>query len=622
MCGIVGYVSDKKAHSLAPALASIHHRGPDAQDSQTGKLDSGQHFGLGHTRLSIIDLDPRSNQPFLSEDQRYSLVFNGELYNFKELRSILEKERGIEFQTTGDTEVLFQWLMAYGTDRLSELDGMFAFAFMDKQEEKLLLVRDPLGIKPVYWSLKDGELIFASEIKALWTFEGSAPEPDRSLFAEYLLNGFIYEPETGFKGVQKVFPGSWLELDTAQMKVQTTSYWKGTEYAQNRAQDLSKLVEQSIDEHTVADVPVGLFFSGGIDSTVILTAVNDQVKSMTVQSEESEYVESGMSSDHEYAMRIGQILDRPIESIPLSEDIDSDEAFLQAIETTARENEELIYDFTYMSSKLLSFKARERKRIVVLSGMGADELFGGYPRYQLVRYKKFFQMLAPLINLSLGKVPWFSKKIGRFNTFLEERDFGLAYTSLVGVFSPDEVRALLGEGGGVDRFRKKIGKLLEHVGGESRLKQAMYLDRFGFLSHNFLVADKSSMQASIEMRVPLVTRKLAEAVWQLPDKRLIQGKKRKLPLVRILEPHLPDSIIHRKKAGFNPPLDGYIRKLGAEKLNAHFSKGKLGTAVDMRWVHQWIEEHFSGKKNHTYRLVQLLHLNAWLGLNSGEVGKS
>lgn len=619
MCGIFGYISKSGELNMEPAKEVLRHRGPDANGTYLHTSAGGLTTGIGHVRLSIIDLDPRSNQPFESTDGRYVMAFNGEIYNYQSLRKELV-ELGVEFQTQGDTEVLFYWLQKFGTDRLNELEGMFAVSFLDKKEGMLLLIRDQLGIKPLYYTSTEDGLFYSSEIKALWTFPGVQKTLDRELIAEYLLNGFIYEPETGFEGVQKVFPGSYLTINTNSGEHSVTRYWTSNATPTNAPHDFQKLVDDSIQKHTISDVPVGLFFSGGIDSTVILVSVDESVRSMTVQSEESEYKDAGISSDYDYAMKIGKILNRDIESIPLAEDISTNEDFLKAVRTTASENEELMYDFTYISSKMLSFKARERNRIVVLSGMGADELFGGYPRYQLVKYKGFFKLIAPIVNLTLNRVSWFSKKIGRFNSFMKENHFGLAYSSLVGVFSKDEVGALLKDQSGIHRFSSKISSLLNEVDGASPLKKAMYLDRFGFLSHNFLVADKSSMQASIEMRVPLVTKSLAEAVWNTSEQKLVKGRVRKMPLVDILMKFIPKEIIFRKKAGFNPPLDGYVKKLGREGLKSEFHRGMLKEVADLALVDQWVEEHFNGEKNHTYRLYQLLHLSAWLDLNLSPSG--
>ena len=609
MCGIVGYISKEKK-DIHLALDEIHHRGPDAWGCEEF-LEDDFNIAIGHKRLSIIDLNPESNQPFYSKCKNYMIVFNGEIYNYLKLRSQLEDE-GVSFNTKGDTEVLLNWMIYKGESGLEALEGMFAFAFYDIKYKNLLLVRDALGIKPLYYSIDKENLFFASEIKAIFAMAPEKKIIDSELISEYLLTTFIYEPETGFKDVVKVKPGYLIKIELASLDYKEYKYidiYKKTKNhsVQNALDDISR----NINSHMAADVPIGLFFSGGVDSSVILSKTKNKIQNLTVKSNESRYKSSGVSSDYYYAKKIANIYNANLSEIDLDKHINSVDEFLNSINTVGVWNEELNCDFTFISSFLLSSAARENNLVVMQSGMGADEIFGGYDRYMLVHFSWIFKLFLPFAYF-LKFHPSYSKKMDRFKTFFDEKSFALKYSSLIGYFSKKEVKGLCNSESGISRFEAKLTAYLVKFKNKSNLKKAMGLDSLGFLSHNFMVADKSSMKASIEMRVPLATKSLFQITWNLKDSELLKFNNSKRILKDLLLSDIPKKMIHRKKAGFNAPLDNYINQIGLERYLDEISKTKIYNYLDELKLKSIVRDHYSGQKNNTYKLYQILHLSKWI----------
>ena len=606
MCGILGFISDND-YDINKGLNAIHHRGPDSFGFYNYK-----NINLGHKRLSILDLNESSNQPMHFDEN--VIVFNGEIYNYKELKRRLQIE-GIEFQTDGDTEVLLKWILYNGIDSLVEVEGMFVFALLNKKTNEVTLARDAIGIKPLYIYQDEGELFFSSEIKALFEMKPSSKNIDKSLIAEYLLNGFIYEPDTGFEKIRKLKPGSYEKYDLQGNLITKQQYWELSEISNEKTiknlKEINDEIKTSINQHLVSDVPVGLFYSGGIDSSIILTETKSRIAPFTIKSSEEDYKQAGMTSDYNYAVNIAEHLNLNISSIELTHKETTNNDFLKLIEEVAIGNEELMADFTFQSSKLLSQKVRDKGFIVMLSGMGADEIFAGYPRYKFVKYDYLFKIAQPILPLLKG-VKYFSKKVDRFNNYFSGTDFISRYTSLIGYFSIKEVSLLLGSNSGIDKFKLKLNLILEPVRNLSNLRKAMYLDFYGFLAHNFSVSDKSSMLASIEVRLPLATKRLYEITWRLKDNFLVSIFRLKKPLRNFLIKLVPKKLIDRKKAGFNAPLDLSINKLGGELIQEVFITNKLFSILDQNQVEDIVQNHFQGKSNNTYKIYQLLHLSYWI----------
>ena len=612
MCGIVGSISENK-YEIKRGLTAIHHRGPDS----FGTYSYGD-VQFGHKRLSIIDLNESSDQPMHFDD--YSMVFNGEIYNYKDLRNKLRK-KGVKFFTEGDTEVLLKWISYNGLDSLIEVEGMFVFALLNKKTNEVVFARDAIGIKPLYIYEEDGDLLFSSEIKGIFEMKPLSKKIDKSLIAEYLLNGFLYEPDTGFEKIRKIKPGSYEIYDTKGNFISRNQYWELSKISNEKTiKNLNKIddeIKASINEHLVSDVPVGLFYSGGIDSSIILTETKSKIAPFTIKSLEEDYKEAGMTSDYNYALNIAEHLNLNISSIELNHKEITNNNFLKLVKQVAVGNEELMADFTFQSSKMLSQKVRDKGFIVMLSGMGADEIFAGYPRYKFVKYDYIFKIAKPVLPF-LKRVKHLSKKVDRFNNYFFEVDFISRYTSLIGYFSSKEVSVLLGSTVGIDKFKSKLNLILEPVKNLSNLRKAMYMDFYGFLAHNFTVSDKSSMLASIEVRLPLATKRLYEITWGLKDEFLISFFRLKKPLRNFLKGIIPQRLIDRKKAGFNAPLDLSINRLGKELILDTFLTNKLFTLLNEDEVEHIINNHFEGKNNNTYKIYQLLHLSYWLNMFDGK----
>ena len=610
MCGIVGSVAVESV-DLGRALKIMRHRGPDAEGVFHNRF-AGLNVGLGHVRLSIVDLSHGADQPFVSACGRYVLVFNGEIYNFRDLRESLEAE-GTAFRTAGDTEVLLAMYIRHGPVMLEKLDGMFGFAIYDSEAGKLFCARDQLGIKPFYYHLDRAgrQFLFASEITPLAQLGRIPLAVNKDSIAEFLLNGWLYGAETGFDGISKLLPGEWLQIDLGNFSVERQRYFDLREACPSKS-PFSHLVERAILLQADCGVQTGLFYSGGIDSSVIAAHLGSRLKSLMLQYDSKALKEAGITDDFGYSTEIAKALQLDVEWI--GED-NQKTGLVELAQRVAAGNEEMISDLTFTAMEAISREAAARRYKVMLSGMGADEIFAGYPRYQLIENQRIYKACAFLMRPFrpvLKRVPRFAKKLQRFYGFIDAPTFEEAYTSTVGVFSKHETVQLVGDERSVANFFNKLRDLLNGTGGFSDLKKAMYLDIYGFLAHNFAVADKASMKHSIELRVPLVTPDLAQACFSSPDAGLIGFRKTKKPLREILYRRLSKDLVDRRKTGFNPPIDYLVTDMGREKLLDLFSESVLLKFLNLDPIVGIVQRHFDGKENNSYKIWQLVYLHSWL----------
>lgn len=604
MCGIIGKVNGE-IDSFKRGLEKIRHRGPDFNDYVEICNDENKIL-LGHARLSILDLDSRSNQPF-SSNNRYHLVYNGEIYNYLELKKELHD---INFKTSSDTEVLYQWLIRFGTSRLNELSGMFSFCFYDNITKDVLLVRDQLGIKPLYYKIENKSLSFCSEVRGLREIIELDEGIDKNFISHYLNLGYNLEPFTGFKNIFKIFPGSYLKFNIQTKSQIKKQYWSPSNITNPSKIGISQKIFNSIKNHLISDVPVGVFYSGGVDSSLIATQIPKNSKFLISKSSRKELKSAGIIDDNYYAQKISKKLNFKLTTLNIDNDKTS---FIEKIKHVVELNEEPIADFTSYPTSLLSKEARKLNLKVMLSGMGADELFGGYPRYLLLNFRKylsFFKFLFPLLKYS----KFLSKKISRLKDFSRANSEMESYMSLLTPFNRAEISKLSNQES-YEKFLVESEELWSSCKSNSLIKTAMKFDIYGFLSHNFLLADKASMTQSIEMRVPLATKDLFESSISLPEKDLINILTSKVTLKKILSKYLPKELIYRRKSGFHPPLDDKINLLGKDYILEIFNNDDLGKFVNLSIVKEIVISHFKGIENNTFKIYRLLFLNFWIKKN-------
>jgi asparagine synthase (glutamine-hydrolysing) len=613
MCGIAGSTSSDRA-ALLRLRGAIAHRGPDGeglwQEDQGG-------VGLVHTRLAIIGLAPNGAQPMSSPDGRFVLSYNGEIYNYRALRAELEAS-GEVFATETDTEILLRLLQRQGEAALDRLVGMFAFALWDRERRELLLCRDRLGIKPLVWGgLPGGGIAFASEIAALRRHPGLDLALDRDALSEYLACLYVPAPRTIHRGIKKLPPGHLLRWRDGSYEIRP---WWQPSYRDSRApmldeavEELSPLVRQAVRDCMVADVPVGCFLSGGIDSSVIAALMAEAIKergaerlrSFTMTFAEPAY------DERDAARLVADTIGSRHTELPASADLVAGAAAMveRFGEPFGNPTALLIDD--------LSRKAREHVT-VALVGDGGDEVFAGYPRYQggllAQRYRQVpgwmrDRVVAPLAGLipesNVGR-----HGLRRAREFLTAAGFPDAemYAAWVEYFSPEERRALLG--GGLPE--RPIAALYRESSSAAPLDAMQETDLRSFLPGNLLAyGDTMSMAHALELRLPLIDHRLIEAVGRLaPSLRFARGKKTLLKAIAARL--LPKEILERPKRGFNPPMGVWLgrelRPMVAERLT-QARLAELGIA----WtpVRRLLDEQRAGHRDHALKIWALLVLDLW-----------
>ncbi|MCC7357342.1 asparagine synthase (glutamine-hydrolyzing) [Candidatus Uhrbacteria bacterium] len=623
MCGIAGILkkdgSQPDEGLLKRMQQAIHHRGPDAQGL---RLFSG--CGLVHCRLSIIDLSPAGAQPLTDASGRYWIVFNGEIYNYRELRSELEA-RGATFQTQTDTEVIIEGYRSWGTKVVERLRGMFAFAIWDTQEQALFMARDHIGKKPLFYTINTGNFFFASELKAL---QAVCPaNVDWDAVRLFLGLQYVPSPKTGFIGIEQLPPSSFLiwSKGNIQIKTYTVQHISVVDSLLSEKASDAELLHRFEDAVRIrllaSDVPVAAFLSGGIDSAAIVAFASKQVssplKTFTMGFEDGEFDERDQAQT-------------------LAKHFGTDHhAFLAKPEDLLRIADEVIhhYDAPYADSSALPLwllAEQTAKQVkVVLTGDGGDELFGGYRRYlHLLRGEQIAR--TPLFGSWAGRNmrkigTWFHDtdivRMGRYIEVLRTKPssaYGELFTGayfdsqdLSHVFKPDFLKQTAPSDAVeyVSNFASKSKSMPESI-----LAQAMNFDLYSYISDDLNVKmDRATMRFGLEARSPFLDQEMLAFAAQLPLKEKVAHGKTKIALKRALKGIIPDDVIQRQKRGFQVPLAvwfrGPLKQAFAERCLDQ--QAALAKIVELEEVKRLVEANDAGA-NHGNRLWMLYSLATWL----------
>lgn len=609
MCGLSFYCHTKQriTQELQASLHAIAHRGPD--DRGIFQHNIGNYtIGMGHNRLSILDLSAAGKQPMHAEG--VVLAYNGEVYNHQALRIDLEK-KGYQLQSQTDTEVVALLYRAFGTAAFGMLRGMFAFILLDEVAQKIFLVRDSIGIKPLYMFHDENGLYASSEIRGLKAFSAVSTELDRNDIFEFFNQGFLYEPSTGYAHIKKLMPGTYLEFDLTQS---TSAFVKYQVMSTEISDDLEATFQHAVEQQCIADVPLSVFFSGGTDSSLIAEfSTNESL--LFAQFDE----EPATRHDKIFSKKIASFLNKPLQVLSLLSQDQTPQALLKTVDFVARNSEELISDYTFWATYQLASAARHQGYKVLLSGMGGDEIFAGYPRYWVLKHHALIKLCAPILQFCQKYKLFpkrFEKKFERLVSYSQERHWPTAYARLLGYFSREDLSAFFADAAILgEQYQHTLNQIANRYEGDHRdkVKWAQHCDLLGFLSHNLMVSDKASMLASIELRVPLLDEAIVKYGISLPSKKLLKKRTLKYPLKALLQKRLPKKLIERPKVGFNPPLDGLISQLGKANLQQAFQFAS--DLINIERAMLLLDEHFSGKANHTYKLWQLLYFSRWLKVN-------
>lgn len=562
MCGIVGIASREVAvdpAALRDATASLAHRGPDDSGSVILRADHTPSIevGLGHRRLSILDLSPLGHQPMHDPQTRNWIVFNGEIYNFRELRRDLESQ-GCAFQSQSDTEVLLKAYGFWGRDCLHRLRGIFAFAIWDARGSSLFLARDPMGVKPLYYSEQGLRFLFASEVRTLLR-TGLVPRNlDRAAVASYLSFGSVYEPMTTITGIAALRAGHCLTWKAGSISIDR--YWSvpsatAGSNLHDAAQHVAECVGESIHAQTVSDVPLGVFLSGGIDSSAITAVLSRSQRPSTfsVVFREQEFNEAPASRAVAQHFRTDhhEILCSAEEGLSFSR---------QAIAAMDQPT------IDGLNTYLICGVARKAGIKVVMSGLGGDELFCGYSTFRSVPRMETFLRLwsqvparAVVGNLLLGAGRRSDVRHKAHALATENGHLMHPYFLARSLFTPAQTRTLL-PNGGPENALAPLREALHDTLQMDPINRVSYLETRCYMLNTLLRdADVMSMAQGVELRVPLIDPRLAEKMFAIPGPFKMQRGTPKPLLVNAVRSELPDGIIHRKKQGFTFPFERWLR---------------------------------------------------------------
>ena len=584
MCAIAGLINCGNPALLQQMLDVMAHRGPDAEGARWFSRDGA---GLGHRRLAILDLSPTGNQPMATPDGRYWITFNGEVYNFQDIRRELEAA-GHRFKSTGDTEVILRAYTVWGRGCLKKFNGMFAFAIFDSLTGTLFAARDHLGIKPFYYYFDGGRFVFASEVKAILQCPFIECRPDFDALANPAR--FLISPQTGFVGIKKLPPAHCLTLESGELKI--GPFWTlepREDCAQSDSEleeELDALLRDAVRLQMIADRPVGTFLSGGLDSSIVSALMRKNtagdIHAFTIKFSDADQKFERMPDDSRYARRVAEQFGFRFHEFELKPDV------ADLLSKMVWHLDEPLSDPAAINTYLISEAARRLGIIVLLNGVGGDEIFGGYRKHlacleaeawlrrlpgpacrgfeslaarlpvasarQGFRWLRWCKRFASLLSLPPAErylASDLSLAPARFETFFPGRCYHDSW------------------------FWRTQQPVLER-GRLSYLTRMCWNDTRVFLpEHNLTYSDKAAMAAGIETRPPLTDYRVVEKMFTLPPSHRIRGHTQKHLLKRTAERYLPREIVHRPKAPFNAPLRAWIRGPLAEMVNDLLSETSL-----------------------------------------------
>ena len=651
MCGIAGFLGGDwsagggRMSALARAMAAtIRHRGPDGSDIW---LDDEHRVAFGHARLAIIDLSPAGHQPMTSPSGRWVITYNGEIYNHAAIRAALRDEGfGFDWRGHSDTETLLAAIEAWGVEAaLGRAIGMFAFALWDKADKRLILARDRLGEKPLYYGWQgsgaNAAFLFGSELKALARHPSFVGEVDRRALTLFMRHNYVPAPHSIYRGIAKLLPGTLLTLDQGRSEPKITTYWSGADVAragvadplrvtpEEAVDELERLLLDAVGQQMVADVPLGAFLSGGIDSSTVVALMQAQsarpVRTFTIGFNEKDYNEA------EHAKAVARHLGTDHTELYVTpEEAQSVIPQLPAI------YDEPFADSSQVPTRLVSALAR-RHVTVSLSGDAGDELFGGYNRYILTQkmWRKIAAVPRPLRGAvaaaltTLSPGTWNSlagavrpilpagarhsvpgDKIHKGAAVLVSRSQDELYHGLVSQWRHPASVVI----GGEEPATLLTGDM-PALAGLGDIERMMALDMLTYLPDDILAkVDRAAMNVSLETRVPFLDHRVVEFAWRLPLECKLRGGETKWALRQLLYRHVPREIMERPKMGFGVPIGDWLRGPLRDWAEALLDPARLAAEGFFRPepVRKIWADHLGGQVNEQYRLWCVLMFQAWL----------
>ena len=627
MCGICGVLElrgGRCPEDLQAMSSTLVHRGPDDH----GELLAGP-LAFGFRRLSIVDL-PGGHQPMANEDGTVWLVFNGEIYNHRELRPVLE-QCGHRYATNSDTETILHLYEEYGADCVHHLRGMFAFAIWDTRRKKLFCARDRLGIKPFYYTIVRDRLAFASEIKALLEIPGFQPRLNRRALPEFFAFGYVSSDETLFEGVRKLLPGHLLQIDLTDQdrEPQVAQYWdldiSPSKYQLSEADYVEQFRDQfteTVESHLMSDVPVGVFLSGGLDSSSIAAVMADlrkeRIQTFSVGYAEGEY------SELSYARQVAKHIQAEHNEVILG----PEEFFASLPRLIWHEDEPLVWPSS-VALYYVSQLAREKVK-VVLTGEGADEIFAGYLKYRAallnLRAGPPYRRLVPDLVQELVQKALIAevipdgilRKLRHSFLYYPDSFEKIHLDNFYSVF-PQEQQNKLFTRDVMEQLREinpyTNSMRFYHSNGSRRglLNRLLYLDIKTYLVELLMKQDQMSMAASIESRVPFLDHKIVEVAARIPARYKVRRFSGKYLLRRAMAHRLPPEVLRRSKKGFPTPIRPWLRyqlfdDLGAVLLDGRTRERQL---IQSSYVQRLLEAHRHGDSHATECCWRLLNFELW-----------
>ena len=602
----------------------LSHRGPDDKGVYINQIPYGYgsiQIGLGNRRLSIIDLTKHGHQPMCNGKGDVWLVFNGEIYNFQEIRKELQ-ERGYKFKSKTDTEVILHAYEQWGEKCLEKFNGMFAFAIWDEKKKQVFVARDRVGIKPLYYYFKNGNFAFASELKSILQYPLFEKELNKKSLYYYLLFQYVPTPYCILKNTWKLPPGHYLLLKESK-KIEIKKYWDILEERERlpakrlpeHVEQFENLLNSSIKYRLISDVPVGAFLSGGADSSLVVALMSKltcKTETFTIGFEEKGYNEAP------FAKETAKYLGTKHHELYFKE-----KEMFALIPKVAAYYDEPFADSSSLPTYLVSRFAKDKGVKVVLSGDGGDELFCGYNRYiWMDRMRNFFllpsiirEKVAPL----LGKIPCL--KLRRISQILQYKDPLEMYLSIVDMWSPKELERLIGQTyscSPVHWLRSEdelpFFKVYKRARNLRLIEKLQILDFHTYLPEDILTkVDRASMAVSLEARVPLLDHRVAEFAYSLPLDLCYRRGIRKYLLKKLLYKYVPESLLKRPKKGFGIPLDEWLRGGAKPYIDEYLNISKLKKEgmFDYVFVDELVKKHLSGKYNYQYPIWTLLQFQLW-----------